>query len=512
MRIKKGYTLISLMLLLATMTWMGVLRFRHEAFDLKIKEAKNEGEALQGLNSAIEGYLVGHGPALRAMQDNDCQGVSACAPSVWWCAPVAGNSNQCELSYTRMIDEGLLPPNWQNATSWGAAYKTIITRVPKSGTIALGGAVKPEDYNLRAITVTSTPWIDPGTGSLMQGMAGQAVKAGGPDLGVTISSIQAQGLVRRAYNAGLSTGTITTWNADPSMNSYLNATGQLVARAGFESFGTALQAGLVRRDGTLAMTGNLNMGSQRVNNAQDAFVKNLGGPAGGKNLSAIAPTWVFKYSWRVADQALIPKPDCSSPSGGWTNRTVVDLLNNPWAPRYNAATDPYKAYDKGEPRILIINDYLGNMHDLGYDASASSWYSGGPYAPGDSYGGPNNSWAYKGKARGAYAFYATNYNTDNWQVFMKYFQDGTTNSASDVNQSRGIASVYCYYDNKVASGCNGDEGCVNSGLGAAGAAATNLASPIASSSSTMSPAPGYVNSLSQTTAITGGAADVVTTF
>ena len=509
-----GFSLIYVMLLLAGMAAVAAYQFRQQAFEFQLQKASNAGLQARMVNDGIEGYLVEHGGPLRAMADNDCSGRAGCAPSAWFCAPIGSTGDQCELDYARLAQEGFLPTNWQNLNPWGSPYKTVVTRVLKPNAVATGNEM---DYNLRAITVTQAPWID-GDGKPLLGLLGQAVRAGGADLAMTsVNPALAEGLARRTYNAAMSGGTIVNWNADNSMNPWINAVGILVMRAGFESMGNNAFPDLMRRDGSGMMQADLNLAGNRVNNAQDAYVKKI---SGGRNVAALAPTWVFKYSWRVgSDGAQIQKPDCSAQSGGWTNRTA---LTNPWDPSFAPGTSPNRSYDRGEPRILVVNDYLANMKSLGYFDSGAACPDGIDGAgPSSGTSCPANdpyaayAPAFRERAKAAYSFYATDGGAF-WNVFMRYYQDNTTNSAANAANSSGIASVYCYYDHKQDSGCNGEQGCVQSGQSraAGSAAAADASTLVTASTSTPFQSPLSSGTPSQLPAGTGapGARDVETTF
>lgn len=513
---QQGYTLINVMLLLAAMAVIATLAFRDQAFKLETQRAVIAGQQMKMVNDAISGYISAHAKTLRGMVDSDCSGNSSCTPSTWFCAPVGTTGDQCELNFTQLIAEGYLPPNWQNVNVWGSPYKSIVTRVLKINAKTVGNEM---DYDLRVISVTQTPWQD-STGKPLLGLLGQAVKAGGVDMAMTSSTANAaQGLVRRAYNAAMTGGTMITWSADNSMNPYINGIGQLVARAGFESRANAAFTDLLRRDGGSMMRADLDMGSNKVNNVQDAFLHG----AGGRNVAALAPTWVFKYSWRIgADGATIQKPDCRAQSGGWTNRTT---LTNPWDPSYAPASDPNKSYDSGEPRILVLNDYLSNMKALGFYESGAACASGlDTTSPAQTTSCPANDAfyaydpAFRARARAAYTFWAVD-NGANWQVFMRYHQDNTynTNAATGgaTTDSKGIASVYCYYDNQAASGCNGELGCTQSGNSGSAAAAPDLAAPpVATTTNAYQPldVSGSNTKLPPGTPLPPGAGDVAITF
>lgn len=519
-RRQEGYTLINVMLLLASMAMIATMQFRDQTFKIEIQKATIAGQQMRMVDDAVEGYVGAHNMALAGMVDNDCAGSVGCAPSAWYCALSAASPNQCDLDLGRLVEEGYLPPGWRNTNAWGSPYKTVVTRVLKPNAVAAGN---PMDYNVRAITVTEKPWTD-GGGLPLLGLLGQAVKAGGADMAMTSGeTTTAHGLVRRSYNASMTSGTLVSWAADNTMNPWINGVGQLVSRAGFEASANSAFPDLLRRDGSRSMKNDLNLGSKRINNVQDAYVKKI---SGGRNLAALAPTWVFKYSWRVGGNAAsIQKPDCSAPSGGWSRRTT---LVDPWDPRYIPG-DANKSYDKGEPRILVINDTLKNMQALGYldQSTAPAPYDNGATCPSGittsspanqttcPANDPNSAYdpAFRARARAAYIFHAHDQGSS-WLVNMVYAQNGTFNTVPDSSNAQGIASVYCYYDNQLASGCNGEMGCTYNGEAGPGAAAADLAVPPVATTNAFTQSPATSGSPSQLPPGLGptGAKDVSVSF
>lgn len=503
---QKGYSLMSVMLMLAGLAVVASMHFRDQAFKFQTQAAENAGKHLRQLNDAVEAYLISHGPRLRAMQDNDCAGVSACVPTAWFCA-VGGNPDQCALDLNRLVAEGYLPAGWINENPWRASYQTSVTRVLKPN----GTPGFEMDYDLRAITVTSEPWVDENTGNPLLGLLGLAVKAGGADLAMTgeLPGV-ANGLARRTYNADFVTGTLVTWEADAAMNPNIDELGLLVARAGFESSGNNSFPFLVKRDGSTPMTGDLDMAANKITSLQDAFIK-----ANGRNIAASSSSWVFKYTVRISQDGMtVQKPDCSAPSGGWTNRTT---LTNPWDPSYSPATDPNRAYDRGEPRILVSMDTMKDLKTLGHYSVGSS-------------PAPSQELAYEQKARakGSYNFFAVD-QAGSWKVYLRYYQDTDPaggnmpplpalpyepwNTYNNAANSQGIASVYCFYDDQAASGCNGEIGCDRDGeSNAAGsAAAPDLSSP--ATATTAAPYQDQIISGSTGTVAPGtGASDSPETF
>lgn len=467
---QRGYALIYVMIVMAGFTIAMGNEFIKKEKEKEESEGKVIGEQIKNLGIAIDQYLMsGHSILLKQMKDDICYGVAGCNnDGKWFCRPL--NTDQCVLDLNVLVQENLMPPGWNQLNIVGSTYKTVITRVPKDPTVVPAGW---SDYNLRAITVTTAPLIK--NGSVDYKKLTIAAKYGGDNVGISTSN-GGKGNVRKIFLTETSGKTIS-WNATIDMNPDLNKEGLLMVRSGFEANSSGYFNGLVPLDGSRAMKGNLDLGRNRINNVSDIYVKNI---AGGRNVSSVLPNWVFKYSWRVKDGDVLPKPDCSVDSAGLEGVAG----GNPWEKTSKLSL----RRDLGVPRVLLVNDYMGNLKSLGYFTSDSRYgateinnYVGGLGSLGlgvESSNPGKGPWdAYAPdkmvRARGAYTFYAQDLGV-NWQVHMKYFQDGTTNTAVDANMSKGIASIYCYYDNSSASACNGESGCQAGGVKGSGIASSDL--------------------------------------
>lgn len=480
MKKQTGFSLINVMLLLSAIAIIGVLQFRDKAIEGEFEKAVNAGKHLENLNSALNGYLVAHAPQLRKMQDNNCAGDdTGCVVSEIYCetkvdnpALVFLNDHQCAIpdSYERLIAEGFLPSGWQNLNPWGSKYFTVVTRVPKLY-VNLDDPLplREFDFELRAITVTTSPWLGD-VGQPLLSLLGKAVGAGGADLAMTVDSpTMANGLNRRRVimktqpdGTVVPVSQIVSWNGTSAMNPFINGLGLLVARAGFESTNRGMNSSeLLLRDGSNFMQAPLDMAGFRVNNVQDAHIGVVD-----RALGSSMPNWVLKGVYEVQrDGQQIPFPSCSASSelGGSYSDT----------------------FDVGEPRILVSMERLENVTSLGFSSERSE-VANDPYKASERLG----------RAFGSYEFVATPDTAGgSWTVNLRYYQDVQQTNPATMNHnakitpenSRGLASVYCYFDNKVESACNGQVGCRSNGVGGTGVSAPDLSSPPAVSATDMAP-------------------------
>ncbi|HEM8715190.1 TPA: shufflon system plasmid conjugative transfer pilus tip adhesin PilV [Enterobacter hormaechei] len=138
------------------------------------------------------------------------------------------------------MNEGLLPSAYTGINAKRSPYKIILRRDGTS-----------PNYVINGLITTAMAWIE--GGNTRYDLLGQAMQAAGIDSGMT----------RTASNAF---GYGGQWSETSANFNNITSAGQLAFRVGFNS---ALYSIYLRRDGTLPMTGNLNMGGQSIYNAQD---------------------------------------------------------------------------------------------------------------------------------------------------------------------------------------------------------------------------------------------------
>ncbi len=139
-----------------------------------------------------------------------------------------------------MVNEGLLPVGYTGINVQKSSYKILLKRA----------GIAP-NYVINGLIITTLPWAE---GSRVRyDLLGRAMQAAGIDSGVTKS-------------ATVASGTAGQWTENQNNYGGINAAGLLAYRVGYDS---SMYSVYLRRDGTLPMTGDLNMGGQSINNAKD---------------------------------------------------------------------------------------------------------------------------------------------------------------------------------------------------------------------------------------------------
>ncbi|ECJ5978977.1 shufflon system plasmid conjugative transfer pilus tip adhesin PilV, partial [Salmonella enterica subsp. enterica] len=144
------------------------------------------------------------------------------------------------MTYQTLINEGLLPVGYTGTNAQKASYKIVLKR---SGTAP--------DYVINGLITTSSPWKE--GGRIRYDLLGKAVQAAGVDGGMS-------------RNTKIASGYGGQWSENS--NSYNNITGGglLAYRVGYNS---SMYSVYLRRDGTLPMTGDLNLGGKSIKNIKD---------------------------------------------------------------------------------------------------------------------------------------------------------------------------------------------------------------------------------------------------
>ncbi len=368
----RGFTLIELLLVLSIIMGMGVMELQKMKREAEETMARSAGEDIGRAAEAMSAYLSRHMNRLQQQADPNC------APTA-----VAGI---CQFDLLALVREGLMPNGWRGTnTPLKANYSAFVRLVPAG---AGGGSIN----NLEGLIFTTTPWLDGGdVGDIKIAALNAAARAAGSIGGVS-----------RANGAN---GLFGAWSI-PAAAGYPGLTdGQLAAQ-------TVVQAStldeFLPRDGSRPMTGNLNMGGYRINNAQDM---QLIGPASlprNKLASTLMPNWVLKGVYTVTDygadaaNGTVPRPICPDSDGIST----------------------------GVPRILVK---MTNLHN--------------EMIGGFSYGEPRqdpNAQYESAKtlvpAFGGWNFYALeDSGTNTWRTYIRRYYD------SGYIAGEGLAEVYCYY-------------------------------------------------------------------
>ena len=154
--------------------------------------------------------------------------------------PRTCNSSGCEITYQTLINEGLLPASYTGVNAQKSSYKILLKR----------SGITP-NYVVNGLITTTLPWSE--GGKFRYDLLGKAMQEAGIDSGMTQSATVASGLQG-------------AWKETSTDYSNISSAGLMAYRVGYDS---AMYSVYLRRDGTLPMTGDLNMGGNDIKNVKD---------------------------------------------------------------------------------------------------------------------------------------------------------------------------------------------------------------------------------------------------
>ncbi|EHF4997340.1 shufflon system plasmid conjugative transfer pilus tip adhesin PilV [Enterobacter hormaechei] len=229
---KKGFSLLELILVLGVGSMMAFMRFQDMKTEQENVMAKAVGQQMKQIGEAVNGYINIRYDKLSTLTSSSSQSSDP--------GPRTCNGSGFEITYQTLINEGLLPVSYTGVNAQKSSYKIMLKR---------SGATP--NYVVNGLITTTLPWSE--SGKLRYDLLGKAMQEAGIDSGMTRTTSNAFG-----YGG--------QWSETSANFNNITSAGQLAFRVGFNS---ALYSVYLRRDGTLPMTGNLNMGGQSVYNAQD---------------------------------------------------------------------------------------------------------------------------------------------------------------------------------------------------------------------------------------------------
>lgn len=229
---KKGFSLLEITLVLGISTAMAFIKFQDMKNDQETITANIVGSQIKQIGEAVNRYISIRYDRLSTLSSSSSQSSDP--------GPRTCSVNGCEITYQTLVNEGLLPAGHSGVNIQKSSYKILLKRV---GTTP--------NYVINGLVVTTLPWTE---GSRVRyDLLGRAMQAAGIDSGMTKS-------------ASVASGTAGQWTENQSNYAGINAVGLLAYRVGYDS---SMYSVYLRRDGTLPMTGDLNMGGQSINNAKD---------------------------------------------------------------------------------------------------------------------------------------------------------------------------------------------------------------------------------------------------
>ncbi|EAR9444193.1 shufflon system plasmid conjugative transfer pilus tip adhesin PilV, partial [Salmonella enterica] len=229
---KKGFSLLELILVLGVGSMMAFMRFQDMKNEQEMVIAKAVGQQMKQMGEAVNGYINIRYDKLSTLTSSSSQSSDP--------GPRTCNGSGCEITYQTLINEGLLPVSYTGVNAQKSSYKIMLKR---------SGATP--NYVVNGLITTTLPWSE--SGKLRYDLLGKAMQEAGIDSGMTQS-------------AALVSGLQGAWTETSSAFNNITAAGLLAYRVGYDS---SMYSVYLRRDGTLPMTGNLNMGNQDINNARN---------------------------------------------------------------------------------------------------------------------------------------------------------------------------------------------------------------------------------------------------
>lgn len=229
MKIKKGFSLLELTLVLGVGTMVAFMKFQDMKNEQESIMASTVGQQMKQIGEAVNGYINIRYDKLSTLSNAAGTGTDP--------GPRTCSGSVCEITYQTLINEGLLPSTYTGTNANKSSYKIILKR---DGTTP--------NYVINGLITTSTAWIE--GGKTRYDLLGKAMQTAGIDSGMTRTTSNAFG-----YGG--------QWSETSANFNNITSAGQLAFRVGFNS---ALYSVYLRRDGTLPMTGDLNLDGHNINN------------------------------------------------------------------------------------------------------------------------------------------------------------------------------------------------------------------------------------------------------
>lgn len=232
---KKGLTLIETGFVLFITMFAGFVSFSQILKDQETVKAGMAGSQIKQIGDSVNAYISNHYDTLSTL--TNATGVASdLGPRT-----CTTSNNTCTITVATLVNEGLLPSTYSGKNVYGSGYSIILKR----------NGASPY-YKINGMVTTSTPLIV-GT-NVRYDLLGHAMQKAGIDSGMTRSSSSTVS----GYNG--------SWTASSTDYTNINAAGMLAYQAGYGTYNYSV---FLRRDGTLPMTGNLNMGANSINNSVD---------------------------------------------------------------------------------------------------------------------------------------------------------------------------------------------------------------------------------------------------
>lgn len=250
MKNKMGFSLLEMVLVLGIGVSIAFVKFQDMKSEQETAMANAVGSQIKQLGEAANRYISVRYDKLSTLSNSAGTGIDP--------GPRTCSGDSCEITYQTLINEGLLPSTYTGNNVNKSSYKIILKRDGTS-----------PNYTINGLIVTSSAWKN--GSKIRYDLLGKAMMAAGIDSGMTKSATVASG-----YGG--------QWSEKSSDFNNITAEGLLAYRVGYDS---SMYSVYLRRDGTLPMTGNLNMGGQNIYNVKNITASGELSIGGDSSLSGV---------------------------------------------------------------------------------------------------------------------------------------------------------------------------------------------------------------------------------
>ncbi len=252
---KKGFSLLELILVLGIASAVSFMKFQDLKQQQENIQAGAVGQQIKQVGDAVNGYINIRYDKLSTL--TSVSSSTGTDPGPRTCSTA---DNTCTITYQTLINEGLLPTTFNGINTNHSAYSIILRRSGNS-----------PNYVIDGLITTTTQWKE--GDKVRYDLLGKAMQAAGIDSGVSRTASTVSG-----YSG--------QWTEQASDYKNISDSGLLAYRVGYSS---TMYSVYLRRDGTLPMTGDLNMGGRDINNLKNISVTGsatVAGDVSAKNLNA----------------------------------------------------------------------------------------------------------------------------------------------------------------------------------------------------------------------------------
>ncbi|ATF93355.1 type II secretion system protein [Cedecea neteri] len=237
----KGFSLLELILVLGVGTAIAFIKFQDMKGEQENMTASAVGSQIKQVGEAVNRYISIRFDKLSTLSTSSNQSSD---PGPRNCSTA---NNSCTITYQTLINEGLLPASYNGINVNRSAYSIVLRR---SG--------NAPDYVINGLVMTTEQWKE--GDRIRYDLLGKSMQTAGIDSGVSKLTSTVSG-----YGG--------QWSEKASDYNNITSTGLLAYRVGYNS---AMYSVYLRRDGTLPMTGDLNMGTKNIYNADNITASGKG--------------------------------------------------------------------------------------------------------------------------------------------------------------------------------------------------------------------------------------------